>query len=169
LGIVRETRYLTDGQFTCEGDRHLEAPLGFYDGVDGKAGAIIKNPGTPDEISWPSKISGASVSKGDVIRIVTPNGGGYYSPYERDPQAVLDDVLDGYADLETVREAFGVAIDRDSMTIDADETRKLRAAKSKRAKGGKPTSGARAKRRQPANERVAQTSTVMAGVGTREN
>jgi N-methylhydantoinase B len=131
LGIVRETRYLTDGQFTCEGDRHLEAPQGFFGGHDGKAGAIIKNPGMADEISWPSKISGAAVTKGDVIRIVTPNGGGYYDPLERDPQAVLDDVLDGYTDIERAKRDFGVVIDPKRVAIDFAATEALRRAERK--------------------------------------
>lgn len=141
LGVVRETRYLTDGQFTCEGDRHMEAPQGFFNGHDGKAGAIVKNPGMSDEISWPSKISGAAVKKGDVIRIVTPNAGGYYDPLDRDPQAVLDDVLDGYADLALARDAFGVVIDGVSMKVDAAATDALRKAARKSGKPSGKSSG----------------------------
>ena len=136
LGIVRETRYLTDGQFTCEGDRHMEAPKGFFSGQDGKGGAIVKNPGTPDEISWPSKIAGASVKSGDVIRIVTPSGGGYYDPLDRDPQAVLDDVLDGYANIDTVEKTFGVVIDKATMILDVRATETLR---KKSHKGAVPS------------------------------
>jgi N-methylhydantoinase B len=136
LGIVRETRYLTDGQFTCEGDRHMEAPQGFFAGHDGKGGAIVKNPSGVDEISWPSKISGASVKLGDVIRIVTPSGGGYYDPFEREPQAVLDDVLDGYADIDAVGKTFGVVIDKSTMTVDIRATEKLRT--SLRSKAAAP-------------------------------
>ena len=126
LGIVRETRYLSDGQFTCEGDRHMEAPEGFFGGYNGKTGAIIKNPGQADEVSWPSKISGAIVKSGDVIRIVTPSGGGYYDPLDRDPNAVLEDVLDGYAEIDTVEEVFGVSIDRATMSVDERATEQLR-------------------------------------------
>lgn len=133
LGIVRETRYMTDGQFTCEGDRHNEAPKGFFGGHDGAVGAIVKNPGQSSEISWPSKISGASTKSGDVIRIVTPNGGGYYDPFERDPQAVVDDVLDGFADINTVEKVFGVAINQSTMTVDVEGTQKLRNNRSKPA------------------------------------
>jgi N-methylhydantoinase B/oxoprolinase/acetone carboxylase alpha subunit len=135
LGIIRETRYLTDGQFTCEGDRHTEAPEGFLGGMGGKGGAIVKNPGMSDEVFWPSKISGASVKKGDVIRIVTPSAGGYYDPFERDPQAVVTDVLDGYADIATTARDFGVVIDRATMTVDLVATGKLRSAHMKAPKG----------------------------------
>ena len=126
LGIVRETRYLTDGQFTCEGDRHGEVPQGFFHGLDGKGGALIKNPGASDEMSWPSKIAGASVKSRDVIRIVTPSGGGYYDPLERDPQLVLEDVLDGYADQTALREVFGVVIDEATKSVNMRATEALR-------------------------------------------
>jgi N-methylhydantoinase B/oxoprolinase/acetone carboxylase alpha subunit len=147
LGIIRETRYLTDGQFTCEGDRHTESPQGFFGGLSGKAGAIVKNPGMPDEVFWPSKISGASVKKGDVIRIVTPSAGGYCDPFERDPRAVLTDVLDGYADIETTAQQFGVVIDRATMSVDAAATDKLRNGHKKTRKSGAQSSEARRSRR----------------------
>jgi N-methylhydantoinase B len=108
------------------------------------------------------------VHKGDVIRIVTPSGGGYYSPYERDAQAVLDDVLDGYADIDAVRDVFGVAIDRDSMTVDVEETRKLRSARNKATKRGKPSSR-RAKGGHSAADRTAAAPPVMASPRTRQN
>jgi N-methylhydantoinase B/oxoprolinase/acetone carboxylase alpha subunit len=43
---------------------------------------------------------------------MTPSGGGYYDPFERDPQAVLKDVLDGYTDIERAERDYGVKIDR---------------------------------------------------------
>jgi N-methylhydantoinase B/oxoprolinase/acetone carboxylase alpha subunit len=132
LGIVRDTRYLTDGQFTCEGDRHMEAPEGFFGGLNGKPGAIVKNPGESDEVTWPSKTSGASVQAGDVLRIVTPSGGGYYDPLERDPEAVLSDVMDDYFALNSVKELFGVVIDESSMKVDEKATVELRKSMKKK-------------------------------------
>jgi N-methylhydantoinase B/oxoprolinase/acetone carboxylase alpha subunit len=107
----------------------MEAPQGFFGGHDGLPGAIVKNPGTPEEESWPSKISGASVKAGELIRIVTPSGGGYYDPFERDPQAVLEDVLDGYTDIKGAEKDYGVKIDPSKMTVDLEATEKLRAGK----------------------------------------
>jgi N-methylhydantoinase B len=39
-----------------------------------------------------------------------PGGGGYGDPFERDPRAVLDDVLNGYVSLEAARREYGVVI-----------------------------------------------------------
>ena len=39
-----------------------------------------------------------------------PGGGGYGDPFERDPQAVLQDVLNGYVSIEAAAREYGVAI-----------------------------------------------------------
>jgi N-methylhydantoinase B/oxoprolinase/acetone carboxylase alpha subunit len=110
----------------------MEAPEGFFGGLNGKPGAIVKNPGESDEVTWPSKTSGASVQAGDVLRIVTPSGGGYYDPLERDPEAVLSDVMDDYFALNSVKELFGVVIDESSMKVDEKATVELRKSMKKK-------------------------------------
>jgi N-methylhydantoinase B len=60
------------------------------------------------------------------ISLGLPGGGGFYSPLERDPQAVLDDVIDGLVSIEQARARYGVAIDPSSLTVDSAETGKLR-------------------------------------------
>jgi N-methylhydantoinase B len=39
-----------------------------------------------------------------------PGGGGYGPPFERDPQAVLDDVVNGYVSIEAAAASYGVVI-----------------------------------------------------------
>ena len=51
------------------------------------------------------------LAKGDLISIRSGGGGGYGSPLERDPQAVLRDVLDGYVTLEAAESEYGVKVD----------------------------------------------------------
>jgi len=47
------------------------------------------------------------LKKGDVIRIVTGNGGGYGDPALRAREAVERDLREGYIDLDTAREIYG--------------------------------------------------------------
>jgi N-methylhydantoinase B/oxoprolinase/acetone carboxylase alpha subunit len=54
-------------------------------------------------------------------------GGGYGNPFERDPALVLEDVLDEKVSIEAARRDYGVAIDPVAMTVDVQETAKLRA------------------------------------------
>ena len=56
-----------------------------------------------------------------------PGGGGFGDPRTRDPQAVLDDVLDGLITAEEARRDYGVAIDALG-GVDRDETVRLRSS-----------------------------------------
>jgi N-methylhydantoinase B len=58
----------------------------------------------------------------------TGGGGGYGNPAERDEEAVLRDVLNGYVSLGAAEEDYGVVIDPVRLAIDREATRKKRAA-----------------------------------------
>jgi N-methylhydantoinase B len=45
---------------------------------------------------------------------------------ERDPQAVLGDVLDGYVSLQGACDDYGVVIHETTLTVDLNTTEKLR-------------------------------------------
>jgi N-methylhydantoinase B len=45
-----------------------------------------------------------------VISFQQSGAGGYGDPFARDPQAVLEDVLDDYVSIEAAREHYGVVI-----------------------------------------------------------
>ena len=53
-------------------------------------------------------------------------GGGWGDPLERDEQAVLADVVNGYVSLDAARDDYGVVIDAATMTIDGAATTALR-------------------------------------------
>ena len=57
-----------------------------------------------------------------------PNSGGYGEPLERDPAAVLSDVLDGFTTIELAERDYGVVIDPETMTLETEATAKARAA-----------------------------------------
>ncbi|MFK5604789.1 hydantoinase B/oxoprolinase family protein [Haloferax volcanii] len=62
---------------------------------------------------------------GEVISNRTAGGGGYGDPFERDPDAVREDVLDGYVTPEAAREQYGVVVSKDGV-VDEAATAKLR-------------------------------------------
>jgi len=81
LGLVRDIRVLADGVvFSCHGDRQKIPPYGLRGGGPGRPGRFVLNPGRPDERVLPSKTSGVVLCRGDLLRIVTPGGGGYGRP-----------------------------------------------------------------------------------------
>ena len=54
-------------------------------------------------------------------------GGGWGDPLERDPEAVLDDVLDGYVSAEGARRDYGVVLSADGCAVDRQGTEAERA------------------------------------------
>ena len=52
--------------------------------------------------------------------------GGYGDPFERDPELVRIDVIEGKISLERARKVYGVSIDPEQMTLKREETLALR-------------------------------------------
>ena len=63
---------------------------------------------------------------GDIIRKITGGGAAVGNPAERDPEAVLWDVVNQYVSVEKARELYKVAIDPVALTLIEEETRRLR-------------------------------------------
>ena len=68
---------------------------------------------------------------GEAFEYVYGGGAGWGDPLERDPQRVLEDVLDEYISLEVARRDYGVALtgslEEFDLAVDAEATRRLRA------------------------------------------
>lgn len=127
LGAIRDMQFLCTGQMSLEGEGNKYAPWGIFGGEDGTPGGvkIFLGNGSP-ELDLPSKFPCRKTQIGDTLRTISPCGGGYGDPLERDPQQVLEDVLDGYVSLEKARSDYGVVIDPDKRAIASDATAQLR-------------------------------------------
>ena len=77
----------------------------------------LVNPGTPSERRVHSKASD-TVEYGDVVSFQQSGAGGYGPPWERDPRAVLRDVVEDYVSLDGARQDYGVVVDPATMTVD---------------------------------------------------
>jgi len=134
LGSVRDVTFDAPGGMSLEGDGNRFPPPGLFDGVQGHVGEVILNPGDKTARAMPSKFPYMKVEAGMTIRTVSPCGGGYGDPFERDPEKVLADVIDGYVTVESARDAYGVAVvaipaEADGWRLDRDETARLRATR----------------------------------------
>ena len=74
---------------------------------------------------------GAPPARGSATR----GTGGYGNPLRRDPEKVLDDVLDEKISLDTAEHAYGVVIDARTRHLDQAATQTLRASREGRANG----------------------------------
>jgi N-methylhydantoinase B len=123
---------ITRGSFsaTFRGERHYTRPWGLFGGLPGYSskGWIIRKNGEKEEI--PSKRD-LIVEAGDQIHLFTAGGGGYGDPLKRKEEFVLQDVLDRKVSVESADEDYGVVIDKDTMTVDLENTGELRKEKAK--------------------------------------
>jgi N-methylhydantoinase B len=128
LGSIREFVFLEDGAVSVEGDGHKHAPWGFLGGTDGSP-AELRQQSADVVRDLPSKVPYRAARKGDRLVCVGPTGGGYGDPLQREPDAVLDDVLDGLITPELALANYGVALTA-GPRVDEEETRRVRAGRS---------------------------------------
>jgi N-methylhydantoinase B len=113
--------------------------VAFGDGVEEEArafGLFGGKPGSANEIRlvYPDGSERRTKTK-EIIRGIPPGtrfcqkaggGGGYGDPFERPPEAVLEDVRNGLVSIESAREDYGVCIDARTLQVDAATTTALR-------------------------------------------
>ena len=92
-------------------------------GGSGAPSKYILNPDEEDR-ELPSKIT-LQLPPDSVISYRTPGGGGYGPVSERDPAAVLEDVINGKVSRARAEEVYGVVIDTEKRCVDLEATRKL--------------------------------------------
>lgn len=109
LGFVREYEILdTSARLSVRTDHYQEPPKGMDGGKDGHLGALLINPGTPEEYHLPSRVGDIVVKPGDIIRVVRPGGGGLGDPGKRDRDKVLADIREGYVSPEAAILEYGL-------------------------------------------------------------
>jgi len=106
-GIKLDYRIRADDSFLTAGYTRSKFPAWALD--SGKEGSsnyidIIRKDGSREKYSF---VSGLTMNKDDVIRIVTGNGGGLGNPKERDRAAVREDIRNGLITKERASEVYG--------------------------------------------------------------
>jgi len=132
LGELREWELLAPrSNLGLHGDRHLVAPWGAAGANDGVTAEFWVNRHTDEARKVPSKVIALPMRRGDVFTVMTPGAGGYGDPFERDVEAVLEDVLNERVSVEAAEQLYGVATIRRNgrVVLDVDETNRLRGGK----------------------------------------
>ena len=130
-GVARDFRMLEDGirmQYTNE---NVSDPLakGIAGGGDGAPGSVVVHPGSEREAvlrMWTSHYG--PFSAGDVISVRSGGGGGLGRSFERAPERVALDVLDGIVDAGEAARVYGVVV-TEAGGVDEGATDRLRRAK----------------------------------------
>jgi N-methylhydantoinase B len=111
----------TPALHSCMYDRTRCAARGFLGGLDGRVGELFLSDGT----RLPPK-GRYDLQPGQTVTLRLPGGGGFGSPLEREPEAVLDDVLQARISVEAALQHYGVVIDTLSGTVNASATVDMR-------------------------------------------
>jgi N-methylhydantoinase B len=100
--------------------RFIHPPEGLYGGKPGSKAQFLVNglSGNPYGLT--------QLNPGDAVIIDAAGGGGHGNPLERDPEMVVEDVMEGYVSLKKAREEYGVIIIPKTMKTDVKATKKLR-------------------------------------------
>jgi N-methylhydantoinase B len=99
---------------------------------DTKIGNFIGKSKSPDDLAkiggQPKLLSYCDFDFGpnDVLYMTTQNGGGYGDPLDRDPQLVLDDVINGLVSVEAAHDLYGVVLIEGGHKLDLAATQDLR-------------------------------------------
>ncbi|TRX63444.1 hydantoinase B/oxoprolinase family protein [Corynebacterium hiratae] len=112
-------------------DRSRSVTWGIEGGLPSIPQGVWLNRGTPDEQYLGALFSNVPVGPGDTFERPSAGGGGFGDALERDPEAVLEDVIDGYVSVGRAAKDYGVVIrpvdtEIDEYKLDEEETAKLR-------------------------------------------
>ncbi|MGE0827016.1 MAG: hydantoinase B/oxoprolinase family protein [Candidatus Binatia bacterium] len=106
-------------------DRTKFPALGFAGGENGGLGDFLLSDGT-----HPHPKAQYRLFPHQKVTLRLPGGGGFFSPLERDPELVRQDVLNGYVSLHAARERYGVALNAE-LAIEWEQTAQLRSVQTR--------------------------------------
>ena len=123
-GLYREYTINADGFVSLWFERSVTPAWGLFGGNDG-IGPNVNIKSHDEKEKNLLKANGLQVKKGTVLTTYTGGGGGFEKPFERNPENVLNDVINKYVSIEKARDHYGVVIDED-LQIKKEGTLKLR-------------------------------------------
>jgi N-methylhydantoinase B len=112
-------------------DRSRSVTWGLFGGLPSYPHGAWLNPGKENEQFLGAIFSNVKVKEGDSFTRPSAGGGGLGDPLQRSPEAVLEDVIDGYVSIERAEKDYGVVIreidrDLDQYEIDMEATQRAR-------------------------------------------
>ena len=134
LGQLTEFTRRGEGRWSVSSiaDRTEYPAPGLLGGGSGAKGEVMLGDGTRLHAK-----AMVDLKRGDVVHVNLPGGGGYGNAFERAPELVLRDVIEGYVAPEEAEKSYGVAVrytgEPDALVklprdweIDEEETKRMR-------------------------------------------
>ncbi|MBU8536667.1 hydantoinase B/oxoprolinase family protein [Falsiroseomonas tokyonensis] len=102
MGLRRVYRAEAECRLRMDGSRFASAPWGLQGGQPGGRGHFVYGPGIE-----PFVLGNGLLRAGDWVEIITPGGGGYGPPAERDRAALQRDLAEGSITPEATQRIYG--------------------------------------------------------------
>ncbi len=106
LGYDKHIRLLRDAFFVSTADRSILGPYGLAGGMAALPYQATIDGGKP----LPGMNDDVPLRSGSLLRLRTTGGGGWGDPFEREPELVLRDVLQGRVSEEAAERDYGVLV-----------------------------------------------------------
>ena len=126
LALERHLRFEVDrGTLQIRSDRRDHPPYGLLGGSPGGPSdvSIVRAGGVTEACA--AKFL-TTVYRSDVLRVRLAGGGGHGDPFERDPRAVLADVVEEKMSAAHASEAYGVVLGGTPLAVDVEATARRR-------------------------------------------
>ncbi len=122
LGVAQEVRLRAPGNVLSAMERTLCAPWGLHGGGAAQANrfSVVREDGAAQIFATGKTPGHIALQAGDGFVVEVGGGGGYWHPFERDPERVLSDVRSGYVSLEAARRDYGVVILQEGRRYEID-------------------------------------------------
>lgn len=107
LGQLTEFTRRGEGRWSVSSiaDRTKYPATGLLGGKNGALGEVALHDGTKLHAK-----ALVDLKSQDIVHLNLPGGGGYGNPFERDPQRILRDVIEGYVSPEAAAKDYGVVV-----------------------------------------------------------
>jgi len=126
LGAEMVVQALSPFAVTTRIDRMHCKPWGLEGGHEAAGNGIaIRRKGEWDDGMPNAKIFNVRLERGDAYKMLSGGGGGFGDPRGRDPEAVAEDVREGYVSAQVARDVYGVAMTAEG-AVDHAATQALR-------------------------------------------
>lgn len=125
LGIFKEYEVRTDeANLYLWFERSKTPAWGLFGGESGVPPQVTVK--SANNVETMLKVNAKPLTLGDRVIVETGGGGGFGHPFDRQPERVLDDVLDGYINKKDALHLYGVVFKSGMTEIDYNQTDEYR-------------------------------------------